>query len=94
MVPYGLRDQDRLDGVSNFAIWKARILSVLEEYDIREHAKTVVVVPADANSLQKFNENQARAKCLIMNGVKDHVVPHIAEKKTTNEVWMALTTLY
>ena len=37
MAPYGLRDQDRLYSVSNFMIWKARILLVLEEYDIRDH---------------------------------------------------------
>ena len=29
-----------------------------------------------------------------MDGVKDHVVPHIVEKKTTNKVWITLTTLY
>ena len=80
MAPHGLRDQDRLDGVSNFAIWKERILSVLEEYGIRDHAENALVVPTDAALLAKFNENQARAKLLIMDGVKDHVVPHIAKK--------------
>ena len=29
-----------------------------------------------------------------MDGVRDHVVPHIAEKKTTNAMWKALTSLY
>lgn len=29
-----------------------------------------------------------------MDGVKDHVVPHIAEKNTTNEMWSALETMY
>ena len=53
-----------------------------------------MVVPTDVALLAKFNENQARDKRLIMDGVKDHVVTHISEKKTTNEVWMALTTLY
>ena len=93
MASYDLRDQDRLDSVSNFAIWKAKILSILEEHDVREHIENVVAVPVDANALQKLNKNQARAKRLIMDGVKDHVVPHIVEKKTTNEVWTTLTTL-
>ena len=57
MAPYGLRDQDRLDGVSNFAIWKARILSVLEEYGIRDHAENILAVPTDAALLAKFNDN-------------------------------------
>ena len=29
-----------------------------------------------------------------MDSIKDHIVPHIAEKRTTNEMWKALTSLY
>jgi len=36
----------------------------------------------------------ARAKCIILDRVKDHVVPHIAEKETTFEMWEALKKLY
>ena len=78
----------------NFVIWKARILTVLDEYGIRDHAENVLAVPTDAALLARFNENQMQAKRLIMDGVKDHVVPHIAKKKTKNEVWTTLTTLY
>jgi len=36
----------------------------------------------------------AKAKCIILGGVKDHVVQHIAEKETTKEMWNALKKLY
>ena len=36
----------------------------------------------------------ARAKSIILDEVKDHVVPHIAEKETPNEMWKALKKLY
>lgn len=36
----------------------------------------------------------ARAKCIILDGVKDHVVPHIVEKGKENEMWDALKKLY
>ena len=42
MVSHGLRDQDRLDDMSNFVIWRARILKVLDEYDIKDHAENVL----------------------------------------------------
>ena len=80
--------------MSNFIIWRAIILIALDEYGIKDHAETVIVVPTDADPLKKYNENQARAKHLIMDEVKDHVVPHIAGKKTTNEMWTALETMY
>ena len=35
-----------------------------------------------------------KAKFIILDGVKDHMVPHIAEKETTKEIWDALKTLY
>ena len=57
MAPYGLRDQDKLDSVSYFAIWKAKILTTLEEYGIRDHAENVLAVPIDVDALKKFNEN-------------------------------------
>ena len=29
-----------------------------------------------------------------MDSIKDHIVPHIAEKRTANEMWKALTSLH
>ena len=49
----------QLDDVSNFVIWRARILTILDEYDIKDHAENVLVVPIDADPLKKFKENQA-----------------------------------
>ena len=49
MVSHALRDQDRLNGMSNFIIWRAKILTVLDEYSIKDHAEKVLVVPTDAD---------------------------------------------
>ena len=78
MAPQGLCDQNRLDGLSNFAVWKARILVVMEAYGLREHAEKVLAMPTDTLLLEKHNEAVAHAKRFIMDGVKDHVVPHIS----------------
>ena len=52
-----------------------------------------VAEPVDANPLKKYEEAQAKAKCMILDGVKDHVVPHIAENNTRREMWEVQTTL-
>ena len=67
---------------------------VMEAYGLREHIEKVLATPTDALLLKKHEEVAAHAKRFIMDGVKDHVVPHIAEKATTHEMWVALTTLY
>ena len=94
MPPHGLHDQDRLEGLSKFLVWKARILIVLEAYNLRDHAEQILATPTDADLLQKHRGSAGHAKWLIMDSIKDHIVPHIAEKKTTNEMWKALTSLY
>ena len=89
-----MRDQDRLDDMSNYVIRRARILLVLDECGLKDHAEKVLTIPTDADPLKKYEENQARTKRLIMDGVKDHVIPHISGKITANEMWVALDTMY
>ena len=83
-----------MDGLSNFAVWKARILVVMEAYGLREYAEKVLATSTDVDLLRKHEEAVGHAKRFIMDGVKDHVAPHIADKKTTNGMWKALTALY
>ena len=94
MVVNGLRDQDRLDGASKFVVWKARILSILDKHRIKAFALRVVAIPVDPAENEKYEDAMARVKCMIPDGVKDHVVPHIAENNTTKEMWDTLKTLY
>jgi len=56
MAMNGLRDQSRLDGASNFVIWKARILAILDKHHIKDYALRVVAVPVDANPVEKYEE--------------------------------------
>lgn len=48
MASTSLRDQDRLDGASNFGVWKARLSLLIEENGIKDYVTTVIVVPIDA----------------------------------------------
>ena len=70
MAPHGLRELDRLDGLSNFSVWKARILIVLGAYHLRDHEEQVLAMPTDADLLRKDNEVVGHAKWLIMDGIK------------------------
>ena len=94
MALHGVRDQDRLDGASNFAVWKARILLVLDRNHVKNFALKVITIPVDPNDNDKYEEVMVRTKCIILDGVKDHVVPHIAEKEMAVEMWEALKNLY
>lgn len=90
----GLRDQDRLEGAFNFVIWKATILSVLDRHRIKAFALRTVAIPVDPADNERYEDAMAKAKCIILYGVKDHAVQHIAEKNMAKEMWDTLTTLY
>ena len=83
----GLRVEDRLDGHSNYSVWKERIQIIFEEVEVwgilmhtQQHP---VNVPTNIVHLANFNKKNAKGKRLILDGVKDHVIPHVRGKTCT-----------
>ena len=83
-----------MEGATNYVIWKSRIEFLLDEHDLKSLIDSAVAEPLDATHLRQFKKNMARAKRLILDGVKDHIVPHIAAKTTAREMWVGLEKLY
>jgi hypothetical protein len=93
MVP-SLRVEDRLDGATNFRSWKTRILLVLEENELQNHVKEVIPEPEGAEEKAKYKKNEAKAKRILIDSIKDHLIPHVVELKTAKEVYDALVGLF
>ena len=90
-----IRFEDILEGISNCLQWKVRINSVLRENKLWSFANTIVPIPAsDPIALDVHEVREAKTQRIILDGVRDHLIPHLAEKKTTNEMWHALKGLY
>jgi hypothetical protein len=90
-----IRYEDRLDGISNYLQWKVRLSAVLKENKIYSYVSSVVAAPAaDPVALDLHEVKEARAQRIILDGVKDHLIPHLAEKKTAKEMWDALKNLF
>jgi len=67
---------------------------MLDRNRVKNFALKVVAISVDPNDNDKYEEAMVRAKCIILDRVKDHVVPHIAEKEMTFLMWEALKNLY
>ena len=79
-----IRYEDRLDGISNYLQWKVGISSILRENKLWSFVSTIVVVPTtDPIALDLHEVKEAKGQRIILDGVKDHLIPHLAEKKTT-----------
>jgi hypothetical protein len=94
MASAGLRDQDRLDGASNFGVWKAIISLLLEENGIKEYVTSTVAVPTDPVLLAAYKKDDAKVRRIILDGVKDHILPHITELDTAKKMWDVILNLY
>ena len=88
-----LRVEDRLQGAQNFPTWKERITRILDVSDSEEHIDSTKVAPIDSADLIAWKKIDSRAMLIIMDGVKDHIVPHLSSKKTTIEMWTDLESL-
>jgi transposase InsO family protein len=95
----GLRVEDRLDGAVNFSSWKARIVLLFQEnelWDIVEGttATPVVAIPTDPAALTAFTKKDIKAKRILFDAVKDHIIPHVSSKTYVHEMWTALKNLF
>ena len=75
-------------------IWKARISCLLDEHDLKTYVNSVVVVLTDPDPLKMYKAKTTKAKQLILDGVRDHVVFHFVGKDTSWQMWEALAMLY
>jgi hypothetical protein len=63
--------------------------------EICNYVSFVIVAPtADPIALDLHEVKEAKAQRIILDGVKDHLIPHLAEKKTAKEMWNALKNLF
>jgi hypothetical protein len=93
---------DKQEGVENFCAWKYRIGLILEENDLARFVKEEVPArfvkeevpePVDAADKAKHHKDIIRAKRIIADSIKDHLIPQVSSKKTLKEMFDALTRL-
>jgi hypothetical protein len=69
---------DKLEGVENYRSWKYRIGLIIEENDLARFVKE----EADAAKKAKHQKDTIRAKIIIADSIKDHLIPYVSSKKT------------
>jgi hypothetical protein len=94
----GLRVEDKLDGATNFGAWKERMILLLQEnelWDIVENTTNrPMVVPTDATLLAACTKKNIKAKSIILDSIKDHLIPDLTGKTNAYEMWESLTKFY
>ena len=92
----GLSLEYALDGNSNYISWKDRMDTVLEDNGLKEFIDKDVpkLDVADAAKLDAWKKKVAKARRILLEGVRDHIVSSLNGKATPYEMWKALTYLF
>jgi hypothetical protein len=85
---------DHIEGVEKFCALKYRIGLILEENELARFGKEEVSEPNDVARKEKHQKETIRAKRIIVDSIKDHMIPYVSSKKTPKEMFDALNRLY
>ena len=59
---------------------------MLEEHDLWDIVKEVVTIPIDLKNLASYNKRKIKAKRILLDAVKDHMILHVTEKTHAYEM--------
>ena len=85
----GMKIEDHLDEATKFIPWKSRVL-ILEENDLLEFVNGNVPKPNAEEDKSHWRKSDARARRILVDSVKDHLVIQISQKKTTRKMFKTL----
>ena len=79
--------EENIGGVDNFRAWKYKISLILEENDLDQYITGEVLGPEGDEAKGTRKNNLDKANRIIVNSVKDHLIPHVSSFKTPEEVY-------
>ena len=92
----GLILEYALEGSSNYIAWKDRMEVVLEDNGLKEFIDNDIPKPAaiDVVNLDAWQKKVAKARSILIKGVRDHIVSSLHGKVTPYAMWKALIDLF
>jgi hypothetical protein len=96
MSIYQMRVEDRLARASNWSPWKTRMVFVLEDLELWDIVEAIVppILVISPILVVKFRKRNNKAKRIICDAMRDHIIPHLTRKPCAYEMWESLCKLY
>ena len=86
--------EDKLEGIENFCAWKYTIGHILEENDLAKFIKEIVSEPDEDEPKEKYKKDMIRDKRIIVDSIKDHLIPQVSSKDTRKDMFDALSRMH
>jgi hypothetical protein len=86
--------ENRLEGATNFLSWKEITTLALKKYDHWERVEKVVIPLTDPQDLVVQQKKDIKSHQVILDSVKDHLIPHLSKKNMAKEIIDSLVGLF
>ena len=98
-MTYSMKSENKLDGASNFRAWKTRIDLILAKNKVPDIVKPEFEEgkekePQNVVAMEKFKDNDINAMSIIVESIKDHLIPYISHIDSSKKMYDALTNLF
>jgi hypothetical protein len=103
-MTYSMKSENKLDGASNFRVWKTRIDLILAKNKVLDIVKGNIVKPEfeegkekepqNVAAMEKFKDVDINAMSIIVDSIKDHLIPYISHLDSSKKMYDALTNLF
>jgi hypothetical protein len=90
------KESNKLVGASNYLAWKKRTDLNLIENEVMEHVKGSITKPRkeDAQALAKYMKGEVRAQRILIESIKDPLIPYVSKLETSKEIYDKLVELF
>ena len=99
-----MKSENKLAGASNFRAWKTRIDLILAKNKVLDIVKGKIVKPEfeegeekepqSIAAMEKFKDVDINAMSIIVDSIKDHLIPYISHLDSSKKMYDALTNLF
>ena len=86
--------EDKLGGVDNFQVQKYKISLILEENDLDQYITEEVPEVEGDEAKASHKRSMDKAKRIITDSIKDHLIPRVSSFNTPKEVYDSLTKMF
>jgi hypothetical protein len=103
-MTYSMKSENKLDGASNFRVWKTRIDLILVKNKVLIIVKGNILEPVFEEGkekepqniavMEKFKDGDINAMSIIVDSIKDHLIPYISHLDSLKKMYDALTNLF
>jgi hypothetical protein len=103
-MTYSMKSENKLYGASHFRVWKTRIYLILAKNKVLDIMKGKIVKPKfeggkekesqNVAVMEKFKDSDINAMIIIVDSIKDHLIPYISHIDSLKKMYNALTNLF